>query len=119
MVEDKKVSLAELGATWRALERLALGEDGTVDYAVIGAVMALVDRAVGLSGELVPVNTARHVRAAMTTAPTARRAWAKAEKWGLIERESGREGPNRRGYVRLSDRVLDVIRQELNEGKED
>jgi|SRR5690625_2760386 len=113
MSDERHVSLAELGATWRALERLALTEEATVDYAVAGAVAALVDRGIGLTTEFTPVNTSRHVRSSRSTAPTARRAWAKAEKWGLIERNSGREGPHRRGYVRLSDRLADAVQEEL------
>lgn len=113
MSNEQHGSLAELGATWRALERLALTEEATVDYAVAGAVIALVDRGIGLTTEFTPVNTSRHARASRSTAPTVRRAWTKAEKWGLIERESGREGPHRRGYVRLSDRLVDAIQEEL------
>lgn len=115
MAEEQVVSKQEFGAVCSVLLRRSLNDDGTVDMSVVGAVALMVENVIGLSRELVPVNTAKLVRETKTTAATFRRALNRAEALGLIERESGYEGSTRRGFVKLSDSLFDAVLEDLEE----
>ncbi|MDR8018930.1 hypothetical protein [Nesterenkonia aerolata] len=110
---EQVLSKREFGAVCSVLLRRSLNDDGTVDMSVVGAIALVVQEVIGLSRQLVPVNTAKLVRETKTTATTFRRALRRAEALGLIEREAGREGSVRRGFVRLSDSVVDDVLTDL------
>jgi|SRR5690625_1747099 len=116
MATNSVASNAEMGALASVLLKQAMNEDGIVDPSVVVALLLVVEHSTGLTEEMRAVNVARLVRETTMSANTFRRALARAEALGLIERVRGMEAGRPRGFVRMTPKVMDQIQEKLNGG---
>lgn len=114
MTTNSVASNAEMGALASVLLKRAMNEDGIVDPSVVVALLLVVEHATGLTEDMTAVNVARLVRETTMSANTFRRALARSESLGLVDRERGVEAGRPRGYVRINSSVMDEVRRKLS-----